>query len=80
MTAKILNLIGLDGFAHILVSLVIVLALQIVIPFWIAILVSLLIGIAKELIWDLWLKKGTPQWKDIICDLVGILISCMAIF
>lgn len=80
MIGKILNYIGLDGMAHIIVSAVMLLALQIFLPWWVAVPAVMLIGVAKEVIYDKWLKKGTPQWKDIICDIVGIAIGCMGYF
>lgn len=77
MVSKMLSWLGLDGLAHIIVSAVLILALQIFLPWWVAVLVTLAIGIAKEMIWDMWLHKGMPQWKDIICDIVGIAIGCL---
>lgn len=77
MVSKILNYIGLDGMAHIIVSAVLLLILQIFLPWYVSVPAVLLIGIAKELIYDKWMKKGTPQWKDIICDIVGIAIGCL---
>lgn len=77
MVSKILQWLGLDGLAHIIVSSVMLLALQLFLPLWITILATFSIDIAKELIWDMWLRKGMPQWKDIICDIVGIAIGCM---
>lgn len=77
MVSKMLSWLGLDGMAHIIVSAVMLLALQLFLPLWITILVTFSIDIAKEMIWDMWLRKGTPQWKDILCDIVGIAIGCM---
>lgn len=68
---------GIDGLLHVIVSTIIVLIMQIVAPWWVAIIVSILIGVGKELIWDLWLRKGQIQVKDLICDLAGILIGCL---
>lgn len=72
MITKILNYFGLDGLLHILCSLVLCALLSAFLPVWAAAAITLLVGIGKELVWDLWLKKGTPQWKDIIADIVGI--------
>lgn len=77
MVSKILNYIGLDGMAHIIVSAVLLLALQMFLPWYVSVPVTLLIGVAKEVIYDKWMRKGTPQWKDIICDIVGIAIGCL---
>lgn len=77
MIGKILSWFGTDGLAHIIVSAVLLLILQVIFPWDISVLVTLFIGIAKEMIYDKRMKKGTPQWKDIICDIVGIVIGCM---
>lgn len=77
MIGRILSWFGTDGLAHIIISAVLLLILQVIFPWDISVLVTLFIGIAKEMIYDKWMKKGTPQWKDIICDIVGIVIGCM---
>lgn len=77
MIGKALQWLGLDGLTHIIVSAVLLLILQIFLPWWVCVSVTLLIGVAKEVIYDKWMRKGTPQWKDIICDIVGILIGCL---
>lgn len=69
--------IGHDGMAHIIVSAVMLLALQIFLPWYVSVPVVLMTGIAKKLIYDKWQPKASPQWKDIICDIVGILIGCL---
>lgn len=33
--------------------------------------VAVVVGAAKELIWDLWLKKGTPEFLDFVATAVG---------
>lgn len=78
MIGKALQWLGLDGMAHIIVSAVMLLALQIFLPWWIAVPAVLAIGVAKEVIYDKWLSKGTPQWKDILCDFIGLLIGSLA--
>lgn len=40
---------------------------------WI-LLVASLIGAAKELVWDMWLKKGTPEWLDFAATVLGGLV------
>lgn len=77
MIGRILSWFGTDGLAHIIVSAVLLLILQVIFPWDISVLVTLFIGITKEMIYDKWMKNGTPQWKDIICDIVGIVIGCM---
>ncbi len=77
MKEKILNYIGQDGLLHILCSIVLVRVIDIFFPLWVAIIATVVIGLAKELIWDKWLGKGTFDKKDLLCDLIGIIIGCM---
>ena len=72
MIGKILGYFGQDGLAHVLVSLVLCAVLGVFLPLWAAVLITLAIGIVKELVWDLWMEKGTAEWRDIIADAVGI--------
>lgn len=76
--SKIAACACIDGLLHVIVSAIIVLVVQIFAPWWVAMLVAMLIGIAKELIWDFYHQKGQMQIKDIICDIIGILIGCLA--
>lgn len=74
---KILNYIAQDGLLHIVLSSLIAAILCLFLPIWIAAIVTFIIGLAKELVYDLWLKKGTCELKDLICDLVGIIIGIL---
>lgn len=75
MIKNVLNQIRKDDLLHILVSVIIMTVLKLLLPWWIAALLTILIGILKELIWDKWLKKGTPEWRDIVSDIIGIIIG-----
>ena len=77
MIGKILGYFGQDGLAHILVSLVLCAVLGVFLPLWVAVLATLAIGAAKELVWDMAMKKGTAEWKDIIADAVGIALGAV---
>lgn len=35
------------------------------------------VGIGKEVIWDKLLNKGTFDKKDLVFDLIGIIIGCL---
>ena len=78
--SKVAARAGVDGLLHVIISALIVLIMQIIAPWWAAVLVAIVAGVAKELIWDLWFKKGQMQVKDLICDLAGIIIGCLGIF
>lgn len=47
-------------------------------PFWtvaIAAAVTVVAGIAKDLIWDYAMKQGTPDWRDVVADMAGMIIG-----
>lgn len=75
MMKRILTYFGQDGLLHILCSLVLCAVLAAFLPLWVAVLATLVIGAAKELVWDMAMKKGTAEWRDIVSDTVGILLG-----
>lgn len=77
MMTKVLDYFGTDGLLHMLCSAVLVSVLDWFAPLWLAALLALLIGMGKEIIYDKLMKRGTPQWKDLVADLVGIAIGCL---
>lgn len=77
MVEKILNYLGQDGLLHILASVVLMNVLCLLLPLWVAIVATAVIGIGKELVWDKWMKKGTFDRKDLLCDAAGILLGCI---
>lgn len=79
MIGKILNWFGVDGLAHILVSLILCAVLAAFLPWWAAVLITLAVGVAKEFVWDLWLKRGTCDLKDVLCDVMGILLGAFIV-
>ncbi len=38
---------------------------------WSGLASGILAGLTKELVWDLWLKKGTPEFMDFLATLIG---------
>lgn len=38
---------------------------------WVMLLVPTVIGLAKELIYDKWMKEGTPEWMDWMFTILG---------
>lgn len=77
MKEKILNYIGQDGLLHILCCTVLVGIIGLFFPLWVAIIATAIIGTGKELVWDKWLGRGTFDKKDLLCDLIGIIIGCL---
>lgn len=78
MIGKILNYFGLDGMAHILVCLVLCSVLSAFIPIWAAVLITAFVGAAKEVIYDMWMKRGNASWKDALCDGIGIALGALS--
>lgn len=74
---KIITYIGQDGLLHIVLSSLIAAILSLFLPIWVAAIITFAIGLAKELVYDLWLKKGTCELKDLICDVAGIIIGIL---
>jgi hypothetical protein len=72
----IFNLIGSDGMKHIILSAILTVVVKWLLPVWVAVGVVLSIGIAKE-VYDKVGEKGCCEWKDIICDLIGIAIGVL---
>lgn len=79
MMGRLLKYFGQDGLAHILVSLVLCAVLGAFLPLWAAVVITLAVGFIKEVVWDLWLEKGTAEWRDIVSDAVGILLGVLII-
>lgn len=79
MMGRLLKYFGQDGLAHILVSLVLCAVLGAFLPLWAAAIIALSVGFIKEVVWDLWLEKGTAEWRDIVSDAVGILLGVLII-
>lgn len=66
----------IDKYKHIVVSAIIAVALNLLLPWWVAGLVTLAIGVGKE-VYDKVSGKGCAEWKDLLADLVGILIGVL---
>ena len=73
--SRIISYLGQDGLLHLLVSLVLCLFLSARRPLWASASITFLVGAAKELAWDGALGKGSVEWKDIVADIVGVLIG-----
>ena len=66
----------IDKYKHIVVSAIIAVTLNLFLPWWGAALITLAIGIGKE-VYDKVRGKGYAEWKDLLADLVGILIGIL---
>lgn len=65
-----------DKLKHIVVSAIIAVALNLLLPWWGAGLITLAIGIGKE-VYDKVSGKGCAEWGDLAADVVGILIGVL---
>ena len=70
------SLLSEDKLKHIVVSAIIAVTLNLFLPWWVAGLITLAIGVGKE-VYDKATGKGHPEWKDLLADLVGILIGVL---
>ena len=66
----------IDKYKHIVVSAIIAVTLNLILPWWVAALITLTIGIGKE-IYDKASGKGRAEWKDIVCDVAGVIIGIL---
>lgn len=69
--------VRMDGLLHILCVAILAFSLFSFLPFISSIAIAAAVAVAKELIYDLWLKKGVAEWHDIICDLAGLIYASM---
>ena len=73
---KIFAWMGSDGMQHVILSSLIASVLSLVLPWWFAGIITLMVGVGKE-IYDERSGKGCAEWKDIVCDIIGILIGVL---
>lgn len=74
--ANLFNLIGSDGMKHIILSAILTVVGKLLLPLWVVCPLVFAIGIVKE-IYDKVSGKGCAEWKDIICDIIGIIIGAL---
>lgn len=70
------SLFSEDKLKHIVVSAIICVALNLILPWWVAAILTLCVGIGKE-VYDKVTGKGHPEWKDLVADIVGIIIGVL---
>lgn len=68
--------IALDGCKHIILSAVMTVVLNIFLPTWAAALIALAVGGLKEY-YDYKSGTGQVQVKDVVCDVIGVLIGVL---
>lgn len=75
LVTKAKDYVRVDGLLHILCVAILALSLFSFLPYIASIAIAAVVAVAKELIYDLWLKKGVAEWHDIICDLAGLIYA-----
>lgn len=73
---KLFSWMGSDGMMHVILSAVITIVLGWMFPLYFTIPIALGLGIAKE-VYDGGTGKGRAEWKDIVCDVIGVLIGIL---
>lgn len=72
---KIKKWVGLDGLLHALACYAIGMTAGAFVNHGLAFSIAVFIGLAKEAIWDSWMKRGSFEFKDLACDLIGAAAS-----
>lgn len=70
------SLLAEDKLKHIVVSAIIAVVLNLILPWWVAALITLAIGVGKE-VYDKLSKKGHAEWEDLVADVVGVVIGLL---
>lgn len=73
---RIFAWMGNDDCKHIILSAILTVVAKWLLPVWVAVGVVMAIGIAKE-VHDKVSGRGCAEWKDLVCDVVGIVIGVM---
>lgn len=73
---NLFNLIGYDGCKHIILSAILTVVGKLLLPLWVVCPLVFAIGIVKE-IYDKVSGKGCAENKDMVCDIIGIIIGAL---
>lgn len=73
---NIISKIGSDKLLHLLVCIVLMFELKRFLPIWLAITITIFVIIIKE-VYDKLSGQGTPDWKDILWGILGLIIGCL---
>ena len=57
---------------HMILSAAACLFLGLLLPIWTAAGITLVLGFGKEVVYDWWMGKGTPELADFVADVVGV--------
>ena len=65
---------GIDKIYHLVAGFVIAFGLGLIDPF-LGLVAGIAAGLAKDIIWDLYLKKGTFEMLDILATIFGAILG-----
>jgi Na+-translocating ferredoxin:NAD+ oxidoreductase RnfD subunit len=65
-----------DKLKHVVVSAIMAVVLNLLLPWWVAGLLTLAIGVGKE-VYDKVSGKGHAEWEDLVADVVGVVIGLL---
>ena len=65
---------GIDKIYHLVAGFVIALVFGLINPF-LGLVAGITAGLAKDIIWDLYLKKGTFEVLDILATIIGAILG-----
>jgi hypothetical protein len=72
-------MLALDKRLHLAAGFLISLVVGLVVSPLFGFIAAGLAGAAKELLWDWWLGKGTPDWFDFLATLIGATLALLLI-
>lgn len=75
------NYMTSDKMLHFTVSLLVTVMIFLLIShLCLAVLITFAIGVLKELIWDGLMKRGTTDSRDMLANIVGIVVGVAVIY
>lgn len=73
---RIFTIMGVDGMKHFILSATLTALFAIVLPWWMAAAGTLAVGLGKE-VYDRITGRGVAEWKDVLCNLAGIIVGVL---
>ena len=73
---KLFDMVGFDGCKHIILSAILTVVGKLLLPLWVVCPLVFALGIVKE-IYDKVSGKGCAENKDMVCDIIGIIIGAL---
>ena len=62
---------------HMILSAAACLFLGLLLPILTAAGITLVFGVGKEIVYDKWMGRGTPEWLDFLADVLGVAAACV---